>query len=71
MKIDDNLENFKKRVRGAVANYMMSEGCSCCQDVEQHVEDTAVLAYLLDVPKRKDGEGYDFFQFCTEDDLKD
>ena len=30
------LEEFKKHVREAVANYMRSEGCSCCQDWDEH-----------------------------------
>ena len=54
---------FKEKVRTAVANYMYSEGCTCCEDYEGHAEDKKVLAELLDVPMYDDGSGYDFSQF--------
>ena len=40
-KIEDALDDvreFKKKVREAVANYMSSEGCSCCQDYDRDWE---------------------------------
>jgi hypothetical protein len=54
------------RIRQAVADYMQSEGCSCCRDVEGHQEAERVLAGLLDVPMYDDASGYDFNQFATE-----
>lgn len=54
-------------IRTAVADYMQSEGCGCCQDREAHVEHTKVLAELLDVPEYPDGSGYDFGKFITEE----
>jgi hypothetical protein len=54
---------FKKALREAVANYMRSEGCSCCQDVDAHREHKAVLAKLLGVRKYSDGSGYDFSKY--------
>jgi hypothetical protein len=60
------LEIFKEKVREAIANYMSSEGCSCCRDIEQHKINAEVLAKLLDVPPYEDGSGYNFYQFCSD-----
>jgi hypothetical protein len=54
------------KLREAVANYMQSEGCSCCQDIEEHEKHEKVLAELLDVPPYSDGSGYNFPLFRTE-----
>jgi methionine aminopeptidase len=53
------------KLRRAVADYMASEGCSCCRDIDRHEAAKAVLAALLKVPKYKDGSGYDFYRFKT------
>jgi hypothetical protein len=50
-------------LREAVANYMASEGCSCCRSYDEHTESAARLGKLLKVPKYKDGSGYDFSKF--------
>lgn len=44
--------SFKERLRVAVANYIGSEGCWCCEgdDHDDHGEE---LARLLDVPENK------------------
>lgn len=55
-----------KEIRTAVANYMSSEGCSCCQDVDNHNEHKKTLAKLLNVPKYKDGSGYNFYKYRTK-----
>ena len=52
-------------IRHAVADYMRSEGCSCCQDTDAHRKAEARLAKLLRVPKYKDGSGYDFGKYET------
>lgn len=44
-------------VRTAIANYMKSEGCSCCCNTENHRENKAQLAKLLNVPMYKDESG--------------
>lgn len=54
------------RIRQAVADYMWSEGCSCCQNVTAHDEARRILAGLLDVPMYDDASGYDFNQFATD-----
>ena len=52
-----------EKIRQAVADYMQSEGCSCCQDSDAHAIAKKQLAQLLNVPKYKDGSGYDFGKF--------
>lgn len=54
-----------KEIRTAVADYMGTEGCSCCRDISGHEENYKKLAKLLKVPKYKDGSGYNFSKFQT------
>ena len=56
----EELKDFKKQVREAIAEYMATEGCSCCRDVEGHDKNKEVLAKMLNVKKYSDGSGYDF-----------
>ena len=56
--------NDIKAIRRAVADYIRSEGCSCCQSREEHEEAKARLAKLLRVPRFKDDSGYDFWRFA-------
>lgn len=60
------LIQFRKEVRNAIANYMQSEGCSCCRDMDAHEENKKVLAKLLNVPKYSDGSGYNFIKFKNQ-----
>ena len=53
-------------IRRALADYMRSEGCSCCRDFEKHEEAAARLAKLLRVPRYSDGSGFDFERFTTD-----
>lgn len=61
--------SFTKKMRTAIADYMWSEGCSCCRgsDHEKHAE---TLGKLLRIPKYKDGSGYDFSKYRTKKDEK-
>ena len=54
-----------EEIREAVANYMRSEGCSCCQNEVAHERHIKRLAELLDVSKYEDGYGYNFHQYTT------
>jgi hypothetical protein len=54
-----------EQIRQAVADYIQSEGCSCCQNIDAHVAAKKQLAQLLNVPKYKDGSGYDFGKFMS------
>lgn len=58
---------YRRALRKAVADYMNSEGCSCCQNVDAHEKHKAELARLLHVPKYPDGSGYDFSKFRTKE----
>lgn len=60
--------NRINNIRRAVADYMSSEGCTCCQNVEAHEKHEAILAKLLHVPKYDDGSGYNFGRFRTPRD---
>lgn len=64
--MNNELKEFKKLMREAVANYRLSEGCSCCRDVEAHKKHTEALAKLLNVPKYSDGSGYDFSKYQSK-----
>lgn len=50
-------------IRKAIANYMSSEGCSCCEDTDEHKKHEKYIAKLLSVPMYKDKSGYDFPKF--------
>lgn len=53
-------------IRRALADYIASEGCSCCRDTEAHDEAAKRLAKLLNVKKYEDGSGYDFGRYKTK-----
>lgn len=53
-------------LRQAVADYMQSEGCSCCENTEAHKAARQRLAKLLRVPLYGDKSGYDFNRYATE-----
>ena len=59
--------NAKERIeiRQAVADYMSSEGCSCCRDIDGHNLHKEKLAKLLGIKKYSDGSGYDFSKHTT------
>jgi len=59
------MEKELKSIRKAVADYMRLEGCSCCQNIEEHEKATAQLASLLNVPMYDDSSGYNFNQFSS------
>ena len=58
--------NKLEKIRTAVADYMTSEGCGCCQNIDAHKEHTETLAVLLNVPPYSDGSGYNFYLFCSD-----
>lgn len=55
----------RKELRRLAADYMQSEGCSCCRDTVAHLEHQVALAELLNVRKYSDGSGYDFNRYAT------
>jgi hypothetical protein len=52
-------------LRRLVADYMESEGCSCCRDSEAHEKHAEALAKAIGVRKYSDGSGYDFRRHRT------
>lgn len=60
-----DLKEFKKKMRQAIADYMTSEGCSCCRNVEDHKSHAEVIAKLLNVKSYPDNSGYDFYKHRT------
>lgn len=64
--MNKELSQFKKQIRTAIADYMRSEGCSCCRDVDAHKIHKEVIAKLLNVKKYSDGSGYDFSLYRTD-----
>ena len=55
----------RQELRRAVADYIASEGCSCCRDNDAHAEATVRLGKLLRARKYEDGSGYDFWRYRT------
>lgn len=53
-------------IRRLVADYMSSEGCSCCRDISAHEKHAAALAKALRVKKYGDGSGYDFARYASK-----
>lgn len=66
LSLERRLAKEVRGIRSAVADYMHSEGCGCCQDRESHKLHEERLANLLNVPKYSDGSGYDFSKFRTK-----
>lgn len=66
MKNNKELHEFKKQIRIAIANYMKSEGCDCCQNIHEHERHEEQLAKLLNVSKYSDNSGYDFSKYQTK-----
>ena len=62
-KINNLITQSRQGVRVAVANYMGSEGCSCCRNIAAHEKHEKILAELLDVEKYDDNSGYDFLKY--------
>jgi hypothetical protein len=56
----------RAEIRRLVADYMRSEGCTCCRDTEAHEKHAEALAKLLKVRKYSDGSGYDFARHRTD-----
>ena len=61
---DDGLD--LREIRQAVADYMQSEGCSCCRDYDAHKLHTERLGKLLKVSKYDDGSGRNFSKYRTK-----
>lgn len=58
-------EALRDVLRQAVADYIGSEGCSCCRGSD-HDEHQATLARLLHVEAYPDGAGYNFPKYKSK-----
>lgn len=53
----------RAELRRLIADYMRSEGCSCCRDSEAHERHATAIAKAIGVRKYSDGSGYDFTRY--------
>lgn len=53
-----------EQIREAFADYMASEGCSCCEDYD-HKAHALRLGALLLIPEYADGSGIDYRKFTS------
>ena len=60
------LKKELNKIKQAIADYMATEGCSCCENIDGHNKAKEELALLLDVPKYNDSLGYNFSKFETK-----
>lgn len=58
-----------EKIRQAMADYMWSEGCSCCRS-DSHEENKKRLAKLLKVPRYRDRSGFNFTKFKSKKPVK-
>ena len=63
MELGEKPNGWIPEIREAVADYMFSEGCSCCRDIDAHIEHEKRLGELLFVDPYSDGSGYDFSKY--------
>ena len=66
LSIKELVHAHLEKIRAAVADYMWSEGCSCCRDIDAHKVNEAKIAALLDVPAHEDGGGFNFDKFKSQ-----
>jgi len=55
-KLREKIDELKNCFQG----YWQSEGCSCCQNVDEHKHYSNSIGELLNFPKHSDDSGYDF-----------
>lgn len=64
--LNKNSSSFIADIRQAIADYMRSEGCSCCQDTKAHKKHEKRLAELLKVEMYDDESGYNFSKYRSK-----
>ena len=62
----NEMKAFRKELRQALADYISSEGCSCCESTDDHAAAKARLGKMLNVPQYDDGSGYDFYKYRSK-----
>jgi hypothetical protein len=58
----------RAELRRLLGDYIASEGCSCCENIDEHKAAGDALGKLLKVSKYKDGSGYDFRRYRSLED---
>lgn len=53
-------------MRQAFADYIQSEGCSCCRDSEKHTDAQLRLGKLLRMELYDDKSGVAYNKYCTK-----
>lgn len=53
-------------IRTAVADYIATEGCGCCQEREGHNQAMKRLGKLLKMKKYADGSGFDYSRYKSK-----
>lgn len=66
MSTKDPVTPLMKEIRTALADYVKSEGCSCCQNTDVHNAAAERLGQLLHIKKYSDGSGRDFYAYATK-----
>lgn len=62
----EKIKLLKKQLRAAIADYISTEGCSCCRDSEGHDEAMGRIGKLLNMKKYSDKSGYDYSVYKTK-----
>jgi hypothetical protein len=57
------LKKLRLDCRRGLADYIYTEGCSCCQNVSGHKAAAEQLALILNVPAYDDRSGYNFTKY--------
>lgn len=65
--LTESQRTLLREIRKALGDYIRSEGCSCCQNTEKHEKALARLGKLLRAKKFKDGSGYDFWSYSSNE----
>lgn len=53
-------------IRQAVADYIATEGCSCCRDTDGHDKAMERLGKLIKMKKYDDGSGFDYGRYRSK-----
>lgn len=62
-EVERRIAERMPKIRQVVADYMFSEGCSCCENIDDHRKHKKRLGKLLNVEMYPDKSGYDFSKY--------
>ena len=61
---EDLIKEIMEEMRRNFADYVKTEGCSCCQDVDGHKKAEKNLAKILKPDAYEDGSGFDWHKYA-------